>query len=58
MIYNEANIDAETSGKLTPLMIACERGSEEIASLLLTVGADINAADIAGNTALHFSTIA
>lgn len=37
----------------TPLMIAAERGSEEVVKLLIANGADVNIADKVGSTALH-----
>jgi ankyrin repeat protein len=54
LIYNGANVDAETTLKFTPLIIACQKGYEEIAHILINSGSDINAHDIYNNTPLHY----
>lgn len=38
-------------------MIACEKGHDEIAQVLLNAGADINTQDANGNTGLHLATM-
>ena len=45
--------DEETIGVRTPLLYAVEEASAEGVRLLLGAGADVNAADHKGNTALH-----
>lgn len=40
-------------GKTTPLHIAVENGQRQIASMLITYGADLNARDMYGRTPLH-----
>ena len=42
--------------QVIPLHIAAYKGHEEIAKLLISNGADINAKAITGNTALHLAT--
>ena len=54
-MYNEANIEAETTLKFTPLIIACQKGHKEISQMLINAGADINSADIYNNTPLHYA---
>lgn len=54
LVFNEGNIEAETTLKFTPLIIACQKGHKEIAQLLINAGADINSADIYNNTPLHY----
>jgi FOG: Ankyrin repeat len=55
LLYNEANIDAETTLKFTPLIIASQKGHEDIVQLLINSGADINCKDIYNNTPLHYA---
>jgi ankyrin repeat protein len=55
LIYNEANIDAETTLKFTPIIIAAQKGHEEIVQLLINSGTDINSKDIYNNTPLHYA---
>mmetsp|Transcript_16589 Transcript_16589/g.14432 ORF Transcript_16589/g.14432 Transcript_16589/m.14432 type:complete len:97 (+) Transcript_16589:460-750(+) len=55
LLYNEANIDAETTLKFTPLIIASQKGHEEIVQLLINSGADVNCKDIYNNTPLHYA---
>ena len=45
-------IDSKQSKGFTPLIIATYNGQAEISAILLRSGADINAQDKAGNTAL------
>ena len=42
-------------GKSTPLHIAIEKGYRQIASMLITRGADVNAVDSRGCTPMHFA---
>ena len=55
LIYNEANIESETTLKFTPLIVACQKGHQDIAQMLIDAGADINCADIYNNTSLHYA---
>ena len=55
LLFNEANIDAETTLKFTPLIIACQKGHEEIVQVLINSGADINCKDVYNNTPLHYA---
>jgi len=52
------NIDQRTSeghGQFTPLMYAAARGENECVKLLMEAGADVNARDEHGNTALMYA---
>lgn len=40
---------------ITPLMLATELGYHRICELLIDAGADVNASDFLGNTALHMA---
>lgn len=40
---------------VTPLHLACEYNSPEIVEFLISKGADVQGADSAGNTALHYA---
>jgi ankyrin repeat protein len=55
LLYNEANIDAETTLKFTPLIIASQKGHEEIVQLLINTGVEINCKDVYNNTPLHYA---
>ena len=55
LIFNEANIEAETTLKFTPLIIACQKGNKEIAQMLINAGADINCTDTYMNTPIHYA---
>lgn len=55
LLLHEAEIEAETSLKFTPLIIACQKGHKEIVQKLITSGADINSADLYNNTSLHYA---
>lgn len=46
------NSRTNTAARQTPLMLAALHGSVDVCSLLLKHGADINAQDVSGNTAL------
>nr|CCA16679.1 conserved hypothetical protein [Albugo laibachii Nc14] len=48
------NVKVDDTG-LTPLMIASQLGLVEIVTLLVLSGADLDAEDVIGNTALHFA---
>ncbi|GBG24705.1 Ankyrin repeat domain-containing protein 50 [Hondaea fermentalgiana] len=51
-----AHVDAKTDRGLTPLMIACMNGHEQVAAWLVhRGGADIKALDLALNTPLHYA---
>ena len=54
LLMEEANFEAKTTLKRTPLHIACLRGNLSIVKLLIDSGADINASDKDFNTALHY----
>lgn len=49
-----AQVDQKSSGK-TALQVACHQGHIEIVRLLLTSGADLEAQDEDGDTALHYA---
>ena len=55
LIFNEANVEAETSLKFTPLIISSQKGHKEIVQRLINAGADINCSDIYHNTPLHYA---
>ncbi|MFK8112622.1 MAG: ankyrin repeat domain-containing protein [Rubripirellula sp.] len=52
LIGSDADVNATTDYQVTPLSIACERGSAEAAKLLLDAGADANAELPGGQTVL------
>lgn len=46
-----------TNSKLqTPLMMAAQKGNDTVCNMLLDFGVNVNAFDIKGDTALHYST--
>ena len=52
-INDGANVNAKAkSGGATPLILAVSRGRTEVVNALIKAGADVNAADSTGNTAL------
>lgn len=51
----EHNVYHADKLKRTALMHACMNGSTTVASFLLNLGADPNAADTSGNTCLHYA---
>lgn len=56
MLCNEFQADVNVIsvlGRTTPLHMAIEKGFRQIASLLITLGADVNLKDGQGNTPLH-----
>lgn len=57
LLYHEAQIDSLNTKLQTPLILACELGFDEIVSLLINAGADINSQDMNRNTGLHLATI-
>jgi ankyrin repeat protein len=52
MIKNGADINEKTILKTSPLLAAAEKGSIELVDLLLQKGADVNAVNVFGKTAL------
>ncbi|MFO7735006.1 MAG: ankyrin repeat domain-containing protein [bacterium] len=56
-IEAKADVDAENHKKQTPLMIASIYNLTEIAKMLINSGANINARDKSGKTALHHSIV-
>jgi ankyrin repeat protein/Flp pilus assembly protein TadD len=52
LLARGANPNAKGSDGLTPLMAAADRGDKQIVEALLSAGADVNAQDWQGNTAL------
>jgi ankyrin repeat protein len=57
LLKNEADCDAVNKIGQTPLIISSQRGYENIASLLLTIGAEINHQDSDMNTAIHYACL-
>lgn len=55
LIFNEANVDALARNDLSPLMVVCSQGSEQIAKVLINAGAQIALRDGGGNSALHYA---
>lgn len=54
-LFNQANLDAETTLKFTALHVACQKGFLDIAQLLINSGVDINSKDLYNNTSLHYA---
>ena len=52
-----SSVDTNDSARETPLHVAAAKGEGEIATLLLTYQADVNAMDAEGNTPLHYAVI-
>lgn len=53
LIESSVEIDSRTIYYETPLMLAARKGNDRITKLLIENGANINAKDIFGDTALH-----
>ena len=54
----EHNVDLNATNPetgTTPLMLATEHGYHRICEMLIDAGADVNASDFLGNTALHMA---
>ena len=49
------DVDVRDAKGNTLLLVACQNGLKRIAKLMLKHGADVNAQNDAGNTALHFA---
>lgn len=56
VLENNADVNALTAAKRTPLHIACIRGRPDYAKLLLMKGASVNLQDIDGNTPAHYAS--
>jgi len=56
VLENNADVNALTAAKRTPLHIACIRGRPDYSKLLLMKGANVNLQDIDGNTPLHYAS--
>ncbi|CAD8207519.1 unnamed protein product [Paramecium pentaurelia] len=57
LLKNEADCDSVNSQGQTPLIICAQKGCDSIATLLLTIGSDINHIDNNQNTALHYACL-
>ncbi|CAD8118066.1 unnamed protein product [Paramecium sonneborni] len=57
LLKNEADCDSINAQGQTPLIICAQNGCDSIATLLLTVGSDINHIDNHSNTALHYACL-
>ena len=55
LIKNEANINACTGNKVTPLMRAAKKGNSDVVSLLIAHGANVDLKDKDGDTAFHYT---
>ena len=53
IVDHGADVNAADKKKVTPLMLACEKGNKDATSVLLDVGADPNLADGRGATCIH-----
>ena len=53
-LKNGLPVDSRDTHDNTLLLIACQNGKKRIVKLCLRYGADLNAKNRAGNTALHF----
>lgn len=54
LLSRDATIDARGNNQVTPLMLACERGSLEMVKLLVKNGANVDTVDKENNTPLHY----
>ena len=54
--YNARLVESRCKGK-TPLMVAAHQGHLEIADLLLSSGAKVDAADDEGDQSVHYAVI-
>ncbi|CAK66805.1 unnamed protein product (macronuclear) [Paramecium tetraurelia] len=57
LLKNEADCDSINAQGQTPLIICAQNGCDSIATLLLTIGSDINHIDNHQNTALHYACL-
>ena len=53
LLYNDAIIDSCTNKSTTPLILACQKGFDDIFLILINAGADINHRDNEDNSPLH-----
>jgi ankyrin repeat protein len=56
LISSGVNVESAGRERRTPLLVACSSGHIEAASALLAAGAQVNARDVTGATALHEAT--
>ena len=57
LLSNGCDINCVDSTGLTPLMVATEKGHEEVMKKLILTGANLGTQTVNGNTALHFAAI-
>lgn len=55
--YLEGKVDQRTGWKETPLHYACSAGQSEACKFLLSQGADVDARNVLGSSAMHYAAI-
>ena len=57
LLKYKPDIDTLTNLNQTSLIIACDKGYEDIANLLIKSQCNLNICDITNNTALHYASV-
>ncbi len=54
---NGANLELRDENGYSPLLLACARGNDSLAYLMITLGADVNTSNVRKETSLHLAVL-